>query len=62
MPRRERLAHRRRAGRGDERHAGVVGELQGTIGSAEDELEEAVGSRAVTLGGASEERRWSPPL
>ena len=54
--RRDRLAHRGRAGRRDERDARVVGQLDGPIGAADDELEEAVGDVAVTLGRAGEQR------
>ena len=55
--RRDRLAHRGRAGRGDERDPIVVGELDGPVGAAEHELEEAVGDVAEPLGGAREQRR-----
>ena len=56
-PRRQLLAHRRRARRGDERDAIVVGELNGPVGATDDELEEPVGDAAEPRRGALEERR-----
>ena len=52
----ELLAHLRRAGGGDERHARVVGELNGAVGATDDELGEPVRHAAEALGRALEER------
>ncbi len=55
--RRERPPHLRRAGRRDERHARVVGELHGTVGAADHELEEPVRDVAEARRRPVEERR-----
>ena len=55
-PRRDRLPHRRRACRRDERDAVVLGELHGTVGPADNELEEAFGSISEALHRALEKR------
>ena len=50
------LPHRRRAGRGDERDAVVLGELHRAIGAADHELEEPVGRVAEPIGRPLEQR------